>query len=55
VFGPDLEVGWGLWLTTIAAGVIVIGAIGLNACLEPVGTEAKPSRPTTPPKPPPPS
>jgi hypothetical protein len=54
VFGPDLEVGWGLWLTTIAGGVIVIGAIGLNACLEPAGAEVAPSLPTTPPKPLPP-
>jgi hypothetical protein len=51
-FGPDLEVGWGLWLTTIASGATVIGAIGLNACLEPVEPAAAASRPTTPPKPP---
>lgn len=53
VFGPDLEVGWGLWLTTIAGGVIVIGVIGLNACLEPTAAEEVASRPAVPPKPPP--
>jgi hypothetical protein len=37
----------------ITSGVIVIGAIGLNACLEPVAAEEAASRPIMPPKPPP--
>jgi hypothetical protein len=54
-YGIDAHAGWGLWLTLLSGGAIVIGAIGLNACLEPAEAAATPAPPAMPPKPPPPA